>query len=139
MNEKELLEYMTPAQLDYLGKFMDDCNREYVLGKDGTRNDYTVNDISISDVVPPENSIENKVYYAVLRPDDHLNEVGMLSVLMVERVGDTWIYGAVIDGKVMEKPIETGKLMLLFPYKPEWPRDKWILLPKEEPCDAPAG
>ena len=139
MNEKELLEYMTPAQVDYLGKFMDGCNKQHVECQGGTRKNYTVNDYSLSDVLIPVDSAENTAYFAIIRPDDHLNEVGLLSIMMVERSGDTWYHAPAINGKLVVTQFESDKIMLLFPYKRQWPQDKWILLPKEEPCDAPAG
>lgn len=131
MTEETILKYISPKQLEYLKDFLDRENHQNSTNEKTRKvTRYRTNDLSLDDVILPQDAKE-ECYHLILKPTDHLNNVGMLFILLGELidsnvVGGNWMYGAVVNGKVVPKPIEPKELLLLIKYRPSWEYNKWI-------------
>jgi len=136
MTEAEILNYITPAQLEYLKQFIDrELNTQ---GGEGKR--YITNDISLADVMLPGEATPG-CYDLIIKPSEQHKKVGILHMLFGELVDDSvaggnWFYGSVVNGLPVPKPIESDSIMLIIKTRPSWDFDKWIL--KEDRTKQPA-
>lgn len=133
MNTEELLRLISKQQLEYLSKFVNRTNTQTEEG--GKR--YTTSDLSTDDATLPADTPAG-CCYLVLKPDEHLKKVGMLSILFGERLpDDSWVYAYVLDGKPCPKPIDPARILIAIPAKHSWDQRDWI--PKEASDEVKPG
>ena len=133
MTETELLSFINPAQLDYLKRYLSSLNTQ--SSTDGCT--YTTNDYSLDDLAMPSDATEG-CFYIILKPDEHLNEVGLLSSRFGIRHGGSWSYTHIYSGtKERQVPIDESDVLMVFHYKPAWTPEHWIEH-KGEPKHVPA-
>ena len=122
MTETELLSFINPAQLNFLKRYLSILNTQSSVN--GCT--YTTNEYSLDDLVMPSDATDG-CFYIILKPDEHLNEAGVLnSRFSIRREGD-WTYTHIDHGtKELQVSIDESNILLVFPYKSPWTPDRWI-------------
>ena len=66
-------------------------------------------------------------FYIILKPDERLNEAGLLTVRFSIRCEGDWSYTHIDHGtKELQFSIDESDILLVFRYKPDWTPDRWI-------------
>jgi hypothetical protein len=122
MTETELLSFINPAQLNFLKQYLSGLNTQ--SSTNGCT--YTTNDYSLGDLVTPSDATEGS-FYIILKPDERLNEAGLLTIRFSLRCEGSWSYTHIDHGtKELQFSIDDSDILLAFRYKSAWTPDRWI-------------
>ena len=123
MTEIELLSFVNPAQMNFLKRYLSGLNTQ--SSTNGCT--YTTSDYSLGDLVMPSDAATDGRFYIILKPDERLNEAGLLTVRFSIRCEGDWSYTHIDHGtKELQFSIDESDILLVFRYKPDWTPDRWI-------------
>ena len=121
MTEAELLSFVNPDQMNFLKRYVSGLNTQ--SSTNGCT--YTTNDYSLGDLVMPSDATDGR-FYIILKPDERLNEAGLLTVRFSIRCEGDWSYTHIDHGtKELQFSIHESDILLVFRYKPAWTPDRW--------------